>query len=493
LNCGASWRQQIRRNYPKTLMQTMLQVLSEAERTQVHVHSLDLLSKVGVRVETAWGRDILAEAGAQVDAQTHIVRFPPQLVEACLKQAPRQFSLGGRRAGYSLPMNAGHCALLVDGGAMFVYDAEKKMRRNATHADWVKATRLVDALDEIDLYWWMVREDQSPSSRRDFVTYWQELFSLTSKHIQDATETREQSRWLIEILQVVFGDRKTIRRVHPLSFLVCPVSPLTIEGAYADAYLELIGWDIPLAVMPMPLMGTTAPGRLIATVVQGNCEVLAYLCLVQATSPGTPFIYAPALAVAQPHSGRYGSGAIEHALLGAAVTEMGRFYGLPVETSTGGTDHHVPSIQAGYERALNWSLPVLSWPDILVGPGLLSGSTILSFEQLIIDIEIFQRCKRLARGIDTGPNRWLEEVIERVGPGGNYLAQRSTREALRSGEWHLSELGVQAPYETWEASGKDLLAEAREKIDRALADHQPLPLDEAALRELQRIEACARE
>ena len=474
-------------------MRTMLQVLSPEERAQVHTRSLDLLSRVGVRVETAWGRDILAQAGAQVNAHTHVVRFPLRLVETALEQAPRQFSLGGRRPGYSLPMNAGECALLVDGGAMFVYDAEKNLRRLATHADWVKATRLVDVLDEIDLYWWMVREDQTPGSQREFVAYWRELFSLTAKHIQDLTETREQSRWLLEILQVVFGERKTVRRTHPISFLVCPVSPLTIEGGYADAYLELAGWDIPLAVMPMPLMGTTAPGRLIATVVQGNCEVLAYLCLAQAASPGTPFIYAPALAVAEPHTGRYGSGAVEHALLGAAVTEMGRFYGLPVESSTGGTDHHIPSIQAGYERALNWSLPALSWPDILVGPGLLSGSTVLSFEQLIIDIEIFQRCKRMVRGIDTGIGSWLDDVIERVGPSGNYLAQRSTREALRSGEWHLSDLGVHAPFETWEASGKDLLAEAREKIDQVLANHQPLPLDQSALRELQRIEACAGE
>lgn len=472
-------------------MRTVLEVLSPDERAQVHARSLDLLSRVGVRVETAFGRDILAGAGAQVNTQTHIVRFPPQLVETALQQAPRQFSLGGRRPGCSLPMNADQCALLVDGGAMFVYDAEKNIRRTATHADWVKATRLVDALEDIDLYWWMVRETQSPGSKKQFVAYWRELFSLTSKHIQDSTETREQSRWLAEILQVVFGDRRTVRRVHPLSFLVCPVSPLTIEGAFADAYLELIDWDLPLAIMPMPLMGTTAPGRAIATVVQGNCEVLAYLCLAQTASPGTPVIYAPALAVAEPHSGRYGSGAIVHALLGAAVTEMGRYYGLPVEATTGGSDHHVPSIQAGYERALNWSLPVLSWPDILVGPGLLGGSTILSFEQLIIDIEIFQRCKRMSRGIDTGEHRWLEKVIERVGPGGNYLAQRSTREALRTGEWHLSSLGVHEPYESWASDGTDILAEARHKIEQVLANHHPLPLEEAVLRELQRIEDAA--
>ena len=191
--------------------------------------------------------------------------------------------------------------------------------------------------------------------------------------MQDSTETPEQSRWLLEILQIVFGGRAQVRKQHPYSFLVCPLSPLTIEGRFMDAYLELAGWDIPLAVMPMPLMGTTAPGRLAATVVQGNCEVLAVLCLQQAAMPGTPFIYAPALSVAEPHSGRFTGGAVEHALLGAAVTEMGRYYGLPVEASTGSSDLPAPGIQAAYERALNWTLPALSWPDILVGPGLLDG------------------------------------------------------------------------------------------------------------------------
>ena len=74
---------------------------------------------------------------------------------------------------------------------------------------------------------------------------------------------------------------------------------------------------------------------------------------------------------------------------------MGRYYGLPVETGTGGTDQYCPGAQASYERAINWVLPALAWPDILVGPGLLGGSTILSLDQMLIDVEVFRRCMRL--------------------------------------------------------------------------------------------------
>jgi trimethylamine--corrinoid protein Co-methyltransferase len=268
---------------------------------------------------------------------------------------------------------------------------------------------------------------------------------------------------------------------------------LIIEGPYTDAYLETIGWDIPVAIMPMPLMGTTGPGRLISTIVLGNCEVLSFLCLVQAADQGTPVIYAPSLAVADPHSGRYGSGAVEHALLGAAVTEMGHYYGLPVEASTGGTDHHTPGIQAAYERAINWTVPALSWPDILVGPGLLSGSTVFSYEQLLIDIEVFKRCKRLHQGIVTDEGKWLEHVIEKVGPGGNFLAERSTRDGMRSGEWHIDSMGFQGTYEHWLANKPDILEEARQKIRQILETHQPLPLGEVVVKELNYIEKRARD
>jgi trimethylamine--corrinoid protein Co-methyltransferase len=473
-------------------MRTLLQVLSEDERAQVHERTLNILSRTGVRVDTAHGRQILQDADAEVDENTCIVRFPRTLVEESLRLAPRHFTLGARRPGWDLHMNGGDCTLLIDGEAMFALDRETGERRLATSRDWLEATLLIDALDEVGVYWSMVEASDRGDTLADLVTYWRDLFRNFSKHVQDATSSPEQAPWLLEVLQVVFGDKESIRRQHPLSFLLCPLSPLVIEEPYTDAYLALLGWDIPVAVMPMPLMGATAPGSLISTTVVGNCEVLAMLCLIQAAAPGTPFIYAPVLAVIDPRSGRYSGGAIEGGLLAAAVTEMGRYYGLPVEASGLGTDHHVPGLQPSYERALNGMLPILSWPDILVGPGLLGGSMILSLEQLLIDVEVFKMCKQAHRGIITNEDKWLEDVIDHIGPGGNFLSEYSTVDGIHDGEWYVSKFGLHDTFEAWEAAGRPtLLDEAREQVDQLLATHQPLPLDEDAERELDRIQKRA--
>jgi trimethylamine--corrinoid protein Co-methyltransferase len=255
-----------------------------------------------------------------------------------------------------------------------------------------------------------------------------------------------------------------------------------------------MGWDIPVAIMPMPLMGGTAPGSLISTIILGNCEVLATLCMIQAGAPGTPIIYAPVLAVSNMRSGAYSAGAIESGLTGAASTEMARYYGLPVEASGGGTNQYIPGIQASYERALNAVLPVLSWPDILVGPGLIGGSTHLSFEQLLIDVEIYKMSIRAYQGIATGEGKWLDDVIQRVGPAGYFMGEPSTVKNLRSGEWYLSDFGWQGSYEEWHASGMpNLVDEARQSVENILKTHQKIPLSEEMERELDQIYKRAQE
>lgn len=475
-------------------MRTLLQVLSQDERAQVHERTLGILAKTGVRVDTAQGRRFLKDAGADVDENTNIVRFPRALVEEALGLAPKEFTLGARRPGWDLRMNSDECTLLIDGEAVFALDRETRERRPGTVKDWLDATRLIDALDEVGVWWQMVEMHDAGDTAADYVQYLKSLFGHFSKHVQGVVRGAEQAPWLLEVLQVVFGDKETIRRTHPVSGLLCPMSPLIIEGPFTDAYLALLGWNIPVAVMPMPLMGATAPGSLISTVILGNCDVLGMLCLIQAAAPGTPFIYAPTLATMNPCSGHYTAGAIENGLLGSAAIEMARYYGLPVEGTGGGTDHYVPGIQAGYERALGVILPVLSWPDILVGPGLLGGSMVLSLEQLLIDVEMYRMARRAYQGIATGEDKWLEDVIDSAGPGGHFLEERSTVTGIRGGEWYVSKFGLHDTYEAWEAAGKPaLLDEVREMVNQFLATHEPLPLGEDVERELDRIQAKARE
>jgi trimethylamine--corrinoid protein Co-methyltransferase len=302
-------------------------VLADEERAEVHERTLGVLARTGLRVDTSLGRRLLADAGAQVDEASRMVRFPTELVERCIGLAPRTFDLGGRRPDFVAAMNAGQCTLLADGGATQVCVGPGGARRQPTRQDWLDSTRLLDRIDEVGLYWQMVEYPRSPDGAAGWVEHWSELFRLYGKHVQDSLPDASAAVWLREVLEIVFGGAGAVRQRRPFSFLITPTSPLVIEGEHTDAWLALRGMGMPVAIMPMPLMGATSPASQLATVVQANCETLAALCLVQAAAPGTPVIYAPVLAAADPRTGAYAAGAIEASVMAAAGTELARSYG----------------------------------------------------------------------------------------------------------------------------------------------------------------------
>jgi trimethylamine--corrinoid protein Co-methyltransferase len=464
------------------------QVLAEEEKAGVHERSLNILASTGVRVDTAQGREILREGGAEVDANTHRVRFPKTMVEEALELVTRRFTLGARRPGWDLEMNTGECTLVGGGEGVFVIDRETGQRRTGTYRDWLEATRVTDSLDEFGLYWTMITPGSDDDRPDGGVRFWHHLFQNFSKHVQEPITDPSYAPWFLEVLQAVFGDKETIRRRHPVSFVACPMSPLVIEGPYTDAYLALLGWDIPLAVMPMPILGSTSPGSLISAITLANCEVLAMLCLSQAAAPGTPFIYAPVFGVMNPRTGGLAERSIVGALMGVASVEMARYYDLPAIGGAGGSGLHMPSTQTEYERALGSMPGILAWPDILVGAGLMGGGMTLNLEQLLIDVEIFKTCRRMSQGIATDEGKWLEDVLATVGPGGHFLSQRSTLEGIAGGEWHLTDFGWHGSFEAWERKGRpELLDELREQVASILAAHKPLPLGEDVERELELI------
>jgi trimethylamine--corrinoid protein Co-methyltransferase len=173
---------------------------------------------------------------------------------------------------------------------------------------------------------------------------------------------------------------------------------------------------------------------------------------------------------------------------------MGRFYGLPVIASNGGTDHFVTGVQAAYERTLNLVLPMVSWPDILIGPGSLGGASTLCLEQMMLDVEIYRACRRLRAGIGTGVGEAdVVAALDEVGPVGDFLSRTATRDAVRGGEFFLPKLGSHGTFDRWEAAGRpDIMDEAREKAYAAIAGHEPIPFPDDVAAELARLEMAAR-
>jgi trimethylamine--corrinoid protein Co-methyltransferase len=125
---------------------------------------------------------------------------------------------------------------------------------------------------------------------------------------------------------------------------------------------------------------------------------------------------------------------------------------------------------------------------LIQGPGALDTSNMMSLEQIVLDDEIARMCQRLKDGVDVSSEKnYFEDIVE-VGPGGHFLGQRNTRNAVRSSEFLEPALADRNPFNQWVALGRpDLYDKARVKVEEILASPQKNLLPDDVIGKLDNI------
>jgi trimethylamine--corrinoid protein Co-methyltransferase len=233
-------------------------------------------------------------------------------------------------------------------------------------------------------------------------------------------------------------------------------------------------------IMPMPVCGTTGPASLFANICQANAEALSSIVIYQMAHPGRPLIYANATGTMDFRNGAYLGGSPEMSLMAASLTQMGRYYGLPSCSAGCTSDAKQPGPEAILEKMMTTLPPVCAGADIIVGLGEIESDQVMVLEQLIVDNELAHFCERIFAGVDTCKEKELYEDIALVGPGGNFLKSKNTRQAARSTEFFYPGLTDRHTYEAWASLSKPTMyTKAREKVEEILSAPlaDPLPDD----------------
>ena len=131
-------------------------------------------------------------------------------------------------------------------------------------------------------------------------------------------------------------------------------------------------------------------------------------------------------------------------------------------------------------------LPMMAGINLVNGIGLIDACRGMSHEKLVIDNEVFGGLGRILKGIDVSDETLAADVIEKVGPGGHYLAQKHTKELMSKERW-FPKISNRQPYQTWKEKKMDMWKRARQEAMEILRTHRPQPLDrkkEEAIRSL---------
>ena len=150
-------------------------------------------------------------------------------------------------------------------------------------------------------------------------------------------------------------------------------------------------------------------------------------------------------------------------------------------------DSKVVDEQAAIEATLSLYTAMLSGATIIHDVGYLESGLNGSLQMLVLCDEIIDMVKQIGRGIRVDEETLCLDVIDRVGPGGQFLSEDHTLEHYRKDFW-FPRLIDRSNFENWVSGGKKTLRErVEERMNHILETHQPAPIDQKVMKEMKKI------
>jgi trimethylamine--corrinoid protein Co-methyltransferase len=467
-------------------------LLSNDEMQSIHNASLGILRDTGIMVHHEEALSLLGQAGAKIETGSNIARLPEELVMDCIGRAGKKYVLYGRDPERIARFGYGDFVQMSSPGQYMWVDSQTNERRPATAQDARDAIRLGDALDNINIVGSMAQPEEIPESWRSvFLTA--ELVKGTSKPSRSWVYKGQAADYVLEIYRTVAGGEAALRERPMIETFMEPISPLQLPKDGLDIVKKFVQAGQPVSIGPMAMTSGTAPGTLAGTLAQENAEILAGVVVTQLFSPGAAITYGGIPHIMDPRTAICSFGSPEQALMAVAMVQMARFYGFPVYINVGLTDAKLPDAQAGIEKGTSLLLGALAGADMFGHCGICGTDHGASLRWLVFDNELGNYVRRVVGGFDVSAETLATEVVNAVGPGGNFLAEQHTARHFRNELWLCGSAWTRQSFDAWQGEGRKSFAERIEnELKRILTAHKPEPIDEALAGEVDKIVECAK-
>lgn len=435
--------------------------------------ALHVLAETGAIVATATGREALRKAGASVDDETQVVRFPRGLLEDAIARAPSAVTLCGREPQHDCVLEANRVHLGTGGTALYVLDLETAERRRSLNRDVAQCAQLVDALDNLDVFTINVFPNDVRGTDDIDVNRFYWSLRNTAKHVMGGVYSLQGTREAIELAEMVAGGPEKLRERPFVSFISLVISPLKLDNIYGEIACHVAQKGLPVVVPAEPICGTTSPVTLASNVLVHVADTLAGVAMLQAVNPGCPTICGSVGSTIDLRTMQHLGGCIERAIINAAVSQVAQHLELPYYSTAGASDAKVTDAQAAYESALSNLLVMMSGANYIHdAAGLMEFDLTVAYEKMVMDDEIIGMATRVLEGIEVTDETLAMDLIDRVGPGGHFIAEEHTVRHMRD-EFYEPMISDRQEREAWESSGGlDATARARARVKELLATHE---------------------
>ena len=451
--------------------------LSQKDVETIHNAALRILEKTGFTYESGLDDTLsmLEAAGATVDRTRSRIFFPGDLVTRMAETAPSQVVMYSRDGKNDLDLSEDKVHLGTGGAAIRVLDLETGEARSTVLNDIYQIGRLVDKLENIHFFVRSCIPTDIPKEAYDVNMYYAG-FKATTKHFMSGVNDEEGLHRIMELAAMIAGGMDQLKAKPFISVITSfAISPLKLCTQSTRIMQECNRNMIPVALSCAPMAGSTSPITMAATLAQIHAEQLAGITICQLTNPGAPLLYGGIPGMANMNTMGYIGGGVECGMMNAAIHQMAAHIRVPNYNSSGLSDAKVPDCQAGWEKAMTVLLASMGGSNYIHhSAGMLESMMAVAYEQFVIDDEIIGMAMKVLAGIPVDEEQLALDIIDQVGPGGNYMISPHTLKHMRSTYFTGNGVTDRKIRENWKKDGGLDARERGRNIARKILAAEPV-------------------
>jgi trimethylamine--corrinoid protein Co-methyltransferase len=447
-------------------------LLSDDQIDELHQATLELMRRTGVQVEEPAAIEVFARAGCWIDGRR--VRFPAHLVEWAIRASPSRVMLCDRLGRPAVALQGERAYFGTGSDTPNIVDPSTGERRLVKKDDVAATSRLLDALPHLSFMMCSGIASDVPAAVSD-LHHFQVMAANTVKPIVFTAWSLENLKVIVEMAELVAGGAGELERSPFCALYTEPISPLKLGPEAVQKLMYMAEKGLPTVFTPGLLTGASGPVTIAGGLVQGNAEMLAGFVLAQLIREGTPLIYGGGVLPIDMRTTLMSYASPEFMMGACALKDMARRYRLPMFHFAGCSDAKTFDQQASLEGALWVMLAALNGGNLVHDMGYIDNGLTTSYQQLVVMDEVVGLVARFMEGIEVTEETMALEVIDQVGPGGQYLAEEHTLRHFRR-NWFPTLLD-RSNYSAWCENGKQSLGErAAARARQLLETHKPTPL-----------------
>ncbi|KXA97307.1 hypothetical protein AKJ37_03235 [candidate division MSBL1 archaeon SCGC-AAA259I09] len=441
---------------------------------------MNVLEKTGVRFEDELGLDLLEENGCSVDHDNMIVKFPPSIVEKCIRKAPSSFRLRARESDDDIILG-GEVVYFTNSCGKQTVDLNTFEPQKPMKSDYIDFIKILDALPNCHLlscypYYGF---KGVPSVMRIPEGVAQKIRYSTKP--QYTCYSKDCEIFNIKMIQKTGGESLSCLTSSP---------PLTWDRNAVMQARRNINAGFPLDIWDGCSYGATGPATFAGSVITSNAEILSMLVFIQLLDSGHRCKVADFSFPLNMRSGSPGFGQIGTSINNAIFNQVWRRYGLPIGNHTPGySSGKSLDFQVGSEKAINGIIAALSGANVIEIQGSISSEQTAHPVQAILDDDIAGMIGRFIEGEKISDETMATDIINNIGPiPGNYLNTNHTRKYWKT-EQFVSKTADRLTYSEWLKKGKKgILDNAKKRKSKMLDQHEvSKPLTEEEVEAIETI------